>query len=48
MSKGAFIYLLVKVGGGVHKMTMNDHEGEGFRNDYVVRWIEFLENDEKV
>ena len=29
-------------GEGVHEMTMNDHVGEGFRNDHVVRWIEFF------
>ena len=27
---------------GVHEMTMNDHKGEGFRNDHVVRWTEFF------
>ena len=24
-------------GRGVHEMTINDHEGEGFRNDHVVK-----------
>ena len=33
---------MVRGGGGVHEMTMNDHEGEGFRNDHVVRWTEFF------
>ena len=23
---------------GVHEMTLNDHEGEGSRNDHVVIW----------
>ena len=23
-------------------MTMNDHKGEGFRNDHVVRWTEMF------
>ena len=29
---------------GVHEMTMNNHEGEGegFRNDHVVRWIDIF------
>ena len=43
--KGASIYHVVRGGGrGVHEMTMNDHEGEGegFRNDHVVRWTEFF------
>ena len=22
-------------------MTMNDHEGEGLRNDHVVRWTDW-------
>ena len=42
---GASIYHVVRGGGrGVHEMTMNDHEGEGegFRNDHVVRWIAFF------
>ena len=31
-------------GRGVHEMTMNDHEGEGegIRNDHVVKWIDFF------
>ena len=31
-------------GEGVHEMTMNDHEGEGegFRNDHVVRRTEIF------
>ena len=42
---GASIYHVVRGGGrGVHEMTMNDHEGEGegFRNDHVVRWTEIF------
>ena len=37
-------------GGGVHEMTMNDHEGEGegFRNDHVVRWTDFFVSDQKM
>ena len=34
-----------EVGGeGVHEMTTNDHdgEGEGCRNDHVVKWIEIF------
>ena len=27
---------------GAHEMTMNDHEGDGSRNDHVVRWTDFL------
>ena len=34
-------------GEGVHEMTMIDHEREGFRNDHVVRWIDFFVLDQK-
>ena len=32
-------------GEGVHEMTMNDHEGEGFRNDHVVRRLDFFRTE---
>ena len=32
------MYHVVREGEGDHKTTMNDHEGEGSRNDHVVRW----------
>ena len=38
-------------GGGVHEMTMNDHEGggEGSGNDHVVTWTEmYFASDQKM
>ena len=47
----ASIYHVVRQGGGgVHEMTMNDHEGgrEGSRNDHVVTWTEmYFASDQK-
>ena len=41
-SIGGHSYTTWSGGEGVHEMTMNDHEGEGFRNDHVVRWQIFF------
>ena len=48
----ASIYHVVRQGGGgVHEMTMNDHEGggEGSQNDHVVTWTEmYFASDQKM
>ena len=50
MPLGASIYHLVRERGGVHEMTMNDHEGggEGSLNDHVVTWTKmYFASDQK-
>ena len=50
MRQGASIYHVVRGGGGVHEMTMNDHEGEG-RVSEMTTWLgglKFFISDQKM